>query len=199
MRTIGEPPGIKMTSDILQRYDMTVDNKFIVPASVPNYKALYEIYDYSSSFYKRDLNEDLVAYFFECTEEIGVKNDFLIRFDIPQTEKSKSEENDIIYSNKTYFEYLITLCRKEIKAAFSRFLIHFAIAVFAFICWVVIRSGVSESEAIVSQFFTQALPVGIWVLLLLGISRFVFRIKTQMKEIRLCRKIMNSPIEFNYV
>ena len=188
-----------MTSDILQRYDMTVDNKFIVPAGVPDYKALYEVYDYSSSFYKRDLNEDLVQYFFECAEEIGVNNDFIIRFDIPEDQKSKSEENDIVFSIKSYFEYLVSLCRKEIKAAFSRLLIHFVIAVLAFICWVVISRIISESETAVYQFFVNGLSVGIWVLLLLGFSRFAFRIKTQRAEIKLCRKIMNSPIEFNYI
>ena len=199
MHTIGEPPGIKMASDILQRYDMTVDNRFIVPAGVPEYKALYEAYDYYSSLYKRDLNEDLVEYLFECAEEIGVNNEFVIRFDIPENEKSKSEENDIVFSIKSYFEYLVTLCRKEIKAAFSRLLIHFVIAVLAFICWVVISRSISESETAVYQFFTNGLSAGIWVLLLLGFSRFVFRIKIQMTEIKLCRKIMNSPIEFNYI
>ena len=189
----------KMASDILQRYDMTVDNKFIVPAGLPDYKSMYQVYDYSSSFYKRDLNEDLVDYFFECAEEIGVNNDFIIRFDIPENEKSKPEENDIVFSFKSYFEYLISLCRKEIKAAFSRLLIHCMTAVFAFLCWFVISRIIPESETAVYQFFAHGLSVGIWVLLLLGFSRFVFRIKTQMTEIKLCRKIMNSPIEFNYV
>ena len=188
-----------MASDSLQRYDMTVDNKFIVPAGVPDFRALYENYDYASSFYKRDLNEDLVNYFFDCAEEIGIQNEFIIRFDIPENEKSKSEENDIVISFKTYFEYLIGLCRKEIKAAFSRLLIHFAIAGLAFACWVLIGRNISESDAVVFQFFADGLSVGIWVLLLLGISRFVFRIKTQISEIRLCRKLLNSPLEFNYL
>jgi hypothetical protein len=59
MRLIGEPPGINMPSDILQRYEMTMDNTFIAPASVPDYKALYENYDYATSFYKRDMNSPI--------------------------------------------------------------------------------------------------------------------------------------------
>ena len=47
MRLIGEPPG------------MTMDNTFIAPASVPDYKALYENYDYATPFYKRDMNSPI--------------------------------------------------------------------------------------------------------------------------------------------
>lgn len=46
-------------SDILKRFDMTMDNKFIVHANIPSYAALFENYDYTSSFYKRDVNARL--------------------------------------------------------------------------------------------------------------------------------------------
>ncbi len=75
-------------SDILKRYDMTVDHKFIVHANIPSYAALFENYDYTSSFYKHDINEKLVDYLMECAQEIGTRNVFVIRFDLPEREKS---------------------------------------------------------------------------------------------------------------
>lgn len=188
-----------MDSEILKRYDMTVDNKFIVPVSLPDYSALYEKYDYISSFYKRDLNQKLVEYLFYCAREIGGRNNFILRIDLPVKQKSESDESDIIFSIKKYFEYEISLSRYEIRAAVHRLIVHFAIAAGALLMWLFFRSAIPQSSTAVYQLFTIGLSVGIWVLLLIGISRFTFRIQTQKTTIRLCKKIMISPVEFNYI
>ena len=188
-----------MDPEILKRYDMTVDNKFIVPVNLSDYSALYEQYDYFSSFYKRDLNQKLVEYLFYCARELGSRNDFVIRVDLPVAEKSEPDENDIIFSVKKYFEYEISLCRYEIKSAITRLIIHLAIAVGAFFLWLILISAIPEENTAVYQFFAVGLSVGIWVLLLIGISRFAFRIQTQSTIIRLCKNIIKSPIEFNYI
>ena len=187
-----------MNSEVLKRYDMTVDNKFIISVSIPNYKAIFQNYDFTASFYKRDLNENLVAHIFECVEEIGPQNDFLIRFDLPVNQKSASEENDILFSFRSYFDYLMTLCRKETKTAFGRLVIHFGIAGIAFLGWLLIIAGFSDNESAFYQFCTIGLSVGIWVLLLTGISRFLYRIKSQFAEMKMCNKITSSVVEFNY-
>lgn len=188
-----------MDPEILKRYDLTVDNKFIVPVSLPDYSALYEKYDYISSFYKRDLNQKLVEYLLYCARELGSRNDFILRIDLPVAQKSEPDETDIIFSIKKYFEYEISLCRYEIKSAVTRLIIHFAFAVGAFLMWLIIKSAIPESSTAVYQFFNIGLSVGIWVLLLIGISRFSFRIQTQTTIIRLCKKIMTSKVEFNYI
>lgn len=188
-----------MDPEILKRYDLTVDNKFIVPVSLPDYSALYEKYDYISSFYKRDLDQKLVEYLLFCARELGRRNDFILRIDLPVAQKSEPDEDDIIFSIKKYFEYEINLCRYEIKSAVMRLIIHFAIAVGAFLMWLIIKSAIPESSTTVYQFFNIGLSVGIWVLLLIGISRFSFRIQTQTTIIGLCKKIMTSKVEFNHI
>jgi len=92
-----------MTSqDILKRYDMTVDNRFIVHANIPSYTALFENYDYTSSFYKRDVNEKLAEYLTDCTREIGSRNDVVIRFDLPEEGRSETEEADLVTGFQKY-------------------------------------------------------------------------------------------------
>jgi hypothetical protein len=188
-----------MDPEILKRYDMTVDNKFIVPVSLPDYRALYEKYDYISTFYKRDLNQELVEYLFYCAREIGRRNDFIIRIDLPVAQKSEPDENDIILSIKKYFEYEISLCRYEIKSAVTRLIFHFAIAAVAFLMWLITIAEKPADITAVYQFFNVGLSVGIWVLLLTGVSRFLFRYRTQTTTIRLCQNIRQSPVEFNYM
>ena len=185
--------------DILKRYDMTVDNKFIIHANIPSYAALFENYDYTSSFYKRDLNQKLVEYLAECAHEIGNRNAFVIRFDLPLKEKSEAEENDIITSFKNYFDYLMTLNRKEIGFALKRMLIHLVIALIAFLLWILVVPGDLTIPSPLNSFLSMGLSVAIWVLIITGLSRFVFRIQTQLSQMLLFKKIKSSPIQFNYL
>jgi len=186
-------------SEILKRYDMTLDNKFIVHANIPSYAALFEDYDYTSSFYKRDLNEKLIDYLLECAREIGNKNAFVLRFDLPENEKMESEEGDIITGIQNYFDYLISLSRKEIGLALKRMLTHLAIALVAFLIGLVITPGDQMNVLWLHSFFSIGLSVAIWVLLLTGFSRFIFRMQTQWTQICLYKRIKGSPIQFNYI
>lgn len=177
---------------------MTVDNKFIVHANIPSYAALFENYDYTSSFYKRDINEKLVDYLLECAGEIGNRNSFVIRFDLPGKEKSEIAEGDIITGFTNYFDYLMTLSRKEIGLALKRMLIHLSIAVFAVLLWLLVAPGDVENPVPGRSSLTSGLFAAVWVLLLTGISRFVYRVQTQLRQIRLFKKIKACPIQFNY-
>ena len=177
---------------------MTVDNKFIVHANIPTYTALFENYDYTSSFYKRDINEKLVDYLLECAQEIGHKNEFVIRFDLPKKIKSETEEGDIITGFKNYFDYLVTLSRKETGLALKRILIHIIVAAASVLLWLLLVNSDVGDKSIPYQALTPGLIIAVWVLLLTGVSRFLFRIQTQIKQIRMYKKIKKSPIQFNY-
>ena len=190
---------IMTTSDILKRYDMTTDNKFIIRANIPSYASLFEDYDYTSSFYKRDLNEKLVDYLLECAQEIGNRNEFVIHFDLPATVKSETEEGDNLTGFKNYFDYLTSLSRKEIGLAIRRMLIHLAIAVITFFLWLLISPANDTNLGWQYVLLSTGLAVAIWVLILTGLSRFIFRLQAQWAQIRLYKHIKASSIQFNYI
>jgi hypothetical protein len=104
-----------MNSNILDRYDITADNRFIIDVNIPGPAELFEKYDESASFYKKDLNPRFEEYLLECVDEIGLKNKFIIRIGLPENQAEKTDEGDIIFSFKQYFEYCILTCQKEIK------------------------------------------------------------------------------------
>jgi len=189
-----------MTSqDILKRYDMTVDNKFIVHANIPSYTALFENYDHTSSFYKRDINEKLAEYLMECALEIGTRNDFVIRFDLPEEKKSETEEADIVTAFKNYFDYMISLSRKEIGSALKRLIIHLGIACAGFVLWFLSTPGVASATKYKNGMLAIGLVAAIWVLVLTGLSRFIFRVQSQLGQTRLLKKLKSRPIQFNYI
>ena len=128
-----------MNSKILDRYDITSDNRFIINVNIPSPDELFEKYDENASFYKKDLNAKLEKYLLDCAEEIGVKNSFIIRIDLPEDQAKETDEGDIIYSFKQYFKYCIFLCQKEIKTISLRMLLHLGLAIAALIALMVIN------------------------------------------------------------
>jgi hypothetical protein len=187
-----------MNSIILDRYDITSDNRFIIDVSIPGPEELFEKYDENASFYKKDLNARFEEYLLECVEEIGLKNNFIIRIRVPEDQARKTDEGDIIFSFKQYFEYCISSCQKEIKTISFRMLLHLGFAISALFLMMIL--SVANTTAATGFFsrVTSGLPAAIWVLLLIGFSRFLFRLMTQRSQIKMYSALKNTPVEFVY-
>lgn len=104
-----------MNSKILDRYDITAENRFIIDVNIPDPDEIFEKYDENASFYKKDLNPRFEDYLLACVDEIGLKNNFIIRIGLPEDQAKETDEGDITYSFKQYFNYCILVCQKEIK------------------------------------------------------------------------------------
>lgn len=187
-----------MNSEILDRYEITSDNRFIIDVNIPEPGELFERYDENASFYKKDLNERFEEYLLECVEEIGLKNRFIIRIDLPEAQAEKTDEGDIIISFKQFFKYRISAIQKEIKTAFFRMLMHLGLAASALLLLIIFNiAGINSG----SKFFNLAgsgLAAAIWVLLLTGFSRFLFRLTTRRSRIKIYRALKKIPVEFIY-
>ena len=64
---------------ILDRYEHTVSGSVIIDVAAQRVEDLYENFDKTAPYHKKDLDEDLVYYLTECVTEIG-RVDFVIRF-----------------------------------------------------------------------------------------------------------------------
>lgn len=187
-----------MNSNILDRYDITPDNRFIIDVNIPGPEELFEKYDENASFYKKDLNPRFEEYLLECADEIGLKNTFIIRIGLPEDQAKKTDEGDIIFSFKQYFKYCILTCQKEIKTFSFRMLLHLALAISAL--FLIMTFNVANAIAAAGFFrqMTSGVSTAVWVLLLTGFSRFVFRLWTQRSQIKMYRALENTHVEFVY-
>ena len=187
-----------MNSKILDRYDITSDNRFIIDVNIPTPDELFEQYDYNASFYKKDLNTRFEEYLLECVNEIGLKNKYIIRIALPEEQVKKTDEGDIIYSFKHFFKYCILTCQKEIKKVSFRMLLHLGFAVLALVFMMIFNSADNRTGIGVFHLIASGLPAAIWVILLTGLSRFLFRIMTQRSQIKMYLALKNTPVEFVY-
>ncbi len=187
-----------MDSKILDRYDITSDNRFIIDVNVPSPDELFEKYDENASFYKKDLNTQFEDYLLACVDEIGLKNNVIIRIGLPENQATKTDEGDLIYSFRQYFKYGIFTCQKEIKKISFRMLLHLGLAISALLLMMVFNAANNSTVTGFFSLVTSGLPAAIWVLLLTGFSRFLFRVMSQRSEIKMYRTLENTPVDFVY-
>ena len=187
-----------MNSQILARYDITADNRFIIDVNIPGPEELFEKYDADASFYKKDLNARFEEYLLECVDEIGLKNSFIIRISLPAEQASRTDEGDIIFSFKQYYNYCVSICRKEIKTISFRLLLHLGLAVLALLLLTAITSTKTNEIPGFYSLLISGLPAAVWVLLLTGFSRFLYRLTTQRSSIKRYLALKAAAVEFVY-
>jgi len=187
-----------MDSKILDRYDITSDNRFVIDVKIPDPDELFEKYDENASFYKKDLNDRFEEYLLDCVDEIGLKNRFIIRICLPEDQAKETDEGNIIYSFKQYFKYCIFICQKEIKKISLRMLLHLGLAISALLLLMAFNVANTVSQTGFSSLVSSGLPAAIWVLLLTGFSRFLFRLMSQRSEIKMFRALKDTRVDFVY-
>jgi len=187
-----------MNSKILDRYDITSDNRFIIDVNIPSPDELFEKYDENASFYKKDLNARFEKCLLECVDEIGLRNNFIIRIGLPEDRAKETDEGHIIYSFKQYFNYCIFLCQKEMKTISLRMLLHLGLAISALLLMMAFNIANTIAATGFFSLVISGLPAAVWVLLLTGFSRFLFRLMSQRSEIRIYWSLKNTPIDFVY-
>ena len=185
-----------MNSKILDRYEITSDNRFIIDVNIPEPDELFETYDENASFYKKDLNPRFEGYLLDCVQEIGLKNKFIIRIGLPKVQAEKTDEGEILYGFKQYFEYCILICKKEIKTISMRMLLHLGLACSVLVLLMVFHFANSGATASFTGLLMTGLSAAVWVLLLTGFSRFLFRTLSQRSDIKIYRALKNSPVNF---
>jgi len=187
-----------MDSKILDRYDITSDNRFVIDVKIPDPDELFEKYDENASFYKKDLNDRFEEYLLDCVDEIGLKNRFIISICLPEDQAKETDEGNIIYSFKQYFKYCIFICQKEIKKISLRMLLHLGLAISALLLLMAFNVANAVSQTGFSSLVSSGLPAAIWVLLLTGFSRFLFRLMSQRSEIKMFRALKDTRVDFVY-
>ncbi len=186
-----------MSVNILDRYDRTKDGSYVVSFRVDSYKALFNEYDFSSSFAKRDLKEDFVEYLIDCVEEIGRRN-FIVRAHIPKREKSQKIEGRLKESIRNYFLYLIKLSRKEIRRITTKIFFNFSLSITLLVIIFFVSKGREESSSVLFMIFNEGLYVAIWVLMWPVFSDFLFDLRNEFRKIKFYRRIINARLEVLY-
>lgn len=183
-----------MKKSILSRYERTAKNEVIIDASVRTVEDLYNNFDRTAPYVKKDLDQEFVDYVIECVREIG-PSDFVIRISLSNMPEEAVMDR-VRTSIQTYFQYLQETEKRALVTMFRRSLVLFTIGLALLVLAIMATRRLSSSEGVLAEVFAQGLTVAAWVSLWEAIANLFLEWFPHRQDIRRHAKVMNAPVMF---
>lgn len=179
-----------MKKHIIDRYDRNRDDEIVIKISAKNIENLYDHFDNTSSFVKKDLNSELVDYIIQSVNEIG-NEDFVIKFYFEESidDISKAKIRESIYN---FFEYLQELERKKMNQQIKNSLIFIVIG----FLFVGVSIFMDRYESMASKILAEGVMVAGWVSLWEAMATFLIKWFPLRKKFRSFRKVSSARVVF---
>jgi hypothetical protein len=181
---------------IVDRYEQTDDGRVIVDVAAWRVEDLYENFDKTAPYHKKDLDEDLAYYLTECVREIG-RVDFVIRF---MFECFPSDEfmQRVRTSVHKFFIYQreleIGAMNKMLRTASTLLII--GIAILGISLWVNQLFTEDGSTSFLNSVFAEGLTIVAWVSMWEALATFLLNWPQHLFHIKLFGKIAEAPVQF---
>ena len=185
-----------MPKKIVDRYEKTVDGLVIVDVAARRVEDLYEDFDKTAPYHKKDLDEDLANYLTECVREIG-RFDFVIRFMFEcfpsedfMLRVSTSVHKFFIYQRELELEAM----NKMLRTAATLLVI--GIIILGLSLWVNHLFVVEGTPSFLNTVFAEGLTIVAWVSVWEALATFLLNWPQHLFLIKLFRKIAEAPVQF---
>jgi hypothetical protein len=191
-----QPNSLPVPKRIVDRYEHTVDGLVIVDVAARRVEDLYEDFDKTAPYHKKDLDEDLAYYLTECVREIG-RVDFVIRF---MFERYPSEEfmKRVRTSVHKFFIYQreleIGAMNKMLRTAATLLVI--GVIILGLSLWVNHLLTVGGTPSFLKTVFAEGLTIVAWVSVWEALATFLLNWPQHLFRIGLFRKIAEAPVQF---
>jgi hypothetical protein len=186
-----------MKRSILDRYETTPDGKVVIDVFAPRVEDLYENFDKTAPYHKKDLDEDLAYYLTECAREIG-RVEFVIRFSIG-TLTAEDLRKRVRTSIRTFFLYQRELelasMKKMLRTSLMLFMI--GIVVLGLSVWVNYLVLPGSGNLFFGKLFAEGLTIAAWVSLWESLATFLIYWMPHQQQIGLCWRIANAQVLFH--
>jgi len=183
---------------ILDRYEHTVDGCVIIDVAARRVEDLYENFDKTAPYHKKDLDEDLAYYLTECVREIG-RADFVIRF---MFERFPSEEfmQRVRTSVHKFFIYQreleLAAMNKILRTSFTLLII--GIVILGISLWANHLFTVDGTPSFINTVFAEGLTIVAWVSVWEALATFLLNWPQHLFHIKLFWKIAQAPVQFQH-
>ncbi len=185
-----------MPKKIVDRYERTADGLVIVDVAARRVEDLYEDFDKTAPYHKKDLDEDLASYLTECAREIG-RVDFVIRFmfECYPSEEFMLRVRTSVHKFFIYQRELeIEAMNKMLRTTTTLFVI--GIIILGLSLWVNHLFIVHGTPSFLNTVFAEGLTIVAWVSVWEALATFLLNWPQHLFLIKLFRKIAEAPVQF---
>jgi hypothetical protein len=183
-----------MKKPIISRYELTENREIIIDASVRSVEDLYNNFDRTADYMKKDLDQEFVDYVTDCVREIG-KREFVIRISL-SIMPDKMVMDRVRRSVRTFFLYLQETERRQLRAMLRRSLVLFTIGLTLLVLAIAATRRFSSSEGVLAEVFSQGLTVAAWVSLWEAIANLFIEWYPRRQEIKRYGCVTNAHVIF---
>ena len=186
-----------MKKNILGRYELTDKNLVVIDISIRTVEELYNNFDRTAPYTKKDLDQDFVDYIIDCVREIG-DSDFIIRI-TPSNMPDETIMERVRGSIQTFFNYLKDVENRAIEVMFGRSFKLFIIGLALLALAIIAKKHLSSSEGVLTEVFSQGLTIASWVSMWEAIANLLVEWHPHKKNIRLYERVMKAPVKFRHL
>lgn len=183
-----------MKKRFLSRYERDDEGNVVIDVSAKRIEDLYEDFDKSAPYIRRDLDQDFADYLMDCARELN-RAPFIVRLtlDHPPDEPRLSR---IRRSLNTYFLYLAETEVQKILQMFRRSAILFAIGLGILFVSVWLNQLLGSERSVTANVFAEGLIVAAWVSLWEALAIFLIEWFPHRKNIVLYRRLARAELVF---
>ena len=183
-----------MKRTIVDRYERTEDGQIVLDVSVQSVEHLYNDFDRTAPYLKKDLDQSFVDHLTESVREIRA-HDFVVRISLSQMPDEKVMER-VRKSIRTFHTYLRDLELRAVGAMLRRSSVLFVIGLV--LLALEATRMVSSNEGVLAGMFAQGLTIAAWVSMWEAIANLLLEWHPHRQNIRLYSRIMNAPVMFRH-
>ena len=187
---------MKSKRKILERYEKS-DNKYVIQISSNTFRDLFNKYDQTSSFVKRDLNYDLADYLFESASDLEGR-EFYVCLNLHAEKRSDQLEEIVNKGIDSYFEYESHKIQRKIKHIVIKIILHTALSMLCFSISFMLNRFIN-ADSFLYVLFVESIVVAAWVLMWPVFSDFVYELVEIRKTRKIYRNIIEAELRFNYI
>ncbi len=182
---------------ILSRYERAPDGEVLIDVAAARVEDLYEDFDKTAPFIRRDLDQDLVDYLTDCAAEIG-KTPFRIRFSLanPPLDGGLSR---IQQSVNGYFLYVEEIERRKVRQIVRQSWLLFGIGLTLLFVSVSAHQWLVKEHSVVNYVFAEGLTIAAWVSMWNAVAIYLIDWFPHQKQIRLYRRLAGAELLFRTV
>jgi hypothetical protein len=178
----------------LNRYERDADGNIIIDVYARRVEDLYNDFDKSAPYIRRDLDQDLVDHVIDCGRELG-RNPFIVRF----TLENPPDEARLVRIRRSvhdYFVYLTGTERRKILQMFRRSAVLFAIGLGLLFVSVSFNRLLGGERAVTLNVLAEGLTVASWVSLWEAIAIFLIGWFPHRRNILLYQRFVDAKLAF---
>ncbi|WP_164927105.1 hypothetical protein [Chlorobaculum tepidum] len=185
-----------MKKDILERYDRLDDGRVVIDVYASKVEELYEDFDKQAPFHRKDLDEELAAYLFDCVREIG-RVDFIIRITLDAVPSAELQER-IRTSLKKFFIYQRGLESASMQQLLRKSLLFFlsGMALLFFSLWFGGSMIPEVRQLVYERVLVEGVTIASWVSIWESLSILMFNWWPARLRIRLNSRIADAEVQF---